>query len=143
MTKETRVGTFDRQLKVLLAFAVVAILSWTNTFLHDMSVALKPVKQASAANSVGTVSKAKIAKLNGYLLEHSHNPTTKEDVSSSLRSCVEVVVCSLWTIVSTLNWLDVSCADSVKLSCILLLPGQGAIFANSPPVYISLRSLLI
>lgn len=141
MNRQSSQTAIFGHIQVLLSLVVVMVLTWTNTFLHDIASGKPPLPGSSgiATKTQG----ARIARLNSYLLEHSHNPTTKEDVSSSLHSSVARLTAPLWTVVSILNFQSFAYPSNINRSFIAFLPGQGAIFPHSPPVYIAIHSLLI
>lgn len=114
--------------KLLFSVLLVMIMGWTNTLLHDMA-------ESSAKQTAFRYETA--------ITAHSHSPTIKQNSGDSILGSVQDIAAVDLILLSFIDWTSSTYLDNNEKGFISFAPGEGAIFANSPPVYLINCSLLI
>ncbi|MBN8662751.1 MAG: hypothetical protein J0M35_20450 [Candidatus Obscuribacter phosphatis] len=113
--------------KLFFSVLIVMVMGWTNTLLHDM--ADSPAKQTAFRYETA-------------ITAHTHSPTIKQNSGDSMLTTVQDISAVGLILLSYIDWASTT-YQSQSDKFIAFAPGEGAIFANSPPIFLVHCSFLI
>ncbi|MBX9938067.1 MAG: hypothetical protein K2Y32_02380 [Candidatus Obscuribacterales bacterium] len=106
---------------------IVLVMGWTNTLLHDMGDA-SPKQTAFRYETAIT--------------SHTHSPTIKQNSGDSMMTALQDIAAVGLILLSLIDWTSTTYQSHCD-KFIAFAPGEGAIFANSPPIFLVHCALLI